>query len=117
MMARLAYAALALSAACLAAPAPVGDAGMTILHKQDVTGQVLKKLGLPDRSYCWKECLQNNECTAVRWGVLKGDTAGLCVLFKGELKYRAPVKVTTDDGTPILVTTAKKTLARDLPRS
>src|SRR5581483_9548175 len=117
MMTRLACAALICSGPCLAAPPAGTDAGMTILHKQDVTGQVLKKLGLPARSYCWNECLQNTECTAVRWGVLKGDTAGLCILFKGELKYRAPVKATTDDGTPILVTTAKKTLGRDVPRS
>jgi len=117
MTIRVACAALALwSATSLAEPPPVA-ARMEILHNQDVTGKVLKKLGLPDRTYCWTECVQNAECTAVRWGVVKGDTAGLCVLLKGELQYRKPVNTTTDDGTQIIVTTARKTPAADHPRS
>lgn len=117
MIRRVACAALALWATTSLAEPPATEARMEILHNQDVTGKVLKKLGLPDRSYCWTECVQNAECTAVRWGVVKGDKAGLCVLLKGELQYRKPVKTTTDDGTQILVTTARKTVGAEHPRS
>ncbi|HEY3786285.1 MAG TPA: hypothetical protein VGL55_13460 [Steroidobacteraceae bacterium] len=118
MMLRIACGILALyCVAGLAAPPDTSQGRMQILHHQDVTGKVLKKLGLPARSYCWDECLHSAQCTAVRWGVVKGDTAGLCILLQGELQYRSPVKTTTDDGTEILITTARKSLAGDHPGS
>lgn len=118
MMIRIACAALALSASVSFAAPPSGDdARMEILRNKDVTGKVLKKLGLPARSYCWNACVQETECTALRWGVVQGDAAGLCVLLKGELHFRDPGRPTTDDGKRIVVVAAKKVLTGNAPRS
>src|SRR5579862_4378748 len=116
MMIRIACAALALWASvCFAAPPSGDDARMEILKNRDVTGKVLKKLGLPARSYCWSACLQDSQCTAVRWGVVQGDVAGLCVLLQGELQLKDLSKPTTDDGKRIVVVAAKKVLPDNAP--
>ncbi len=81
---------------------------MAVVEKQDITGKVYKKLGLPERRYCWDACLQEDRCSGVRWGVIEGDTAGLCVLFTGPLTSKPPVVPRTEDGKPIHVTGARK---------
>ena len=81
---------------------------MTVVAGKDVSGSILKKLGLPSRQYCWDACLKEDRCSGVRWGVVKGDTAGLCLLLTGPLTVKAPVTPKTDDGKPIQVTCARK---------
>src|SRR4051812_28572005 len=69
-----------------AAPPLAGQgqvARMTVVQNKDVSGTVYKKLGLPERKYCWDACLQEERCTGVRWGVIEGDQAGLCLLMTG----------------------------------
>jgi hypothetical protein len=91
-----------------AAPPERPDARMVVLEGKDVSGTIHKKLGLPSQDYCWDECIKDLQCTGVRWGVIKGDVAGLCVLLKGELTLKAPGAPQTDDGKPIHVIAARK---------
>src|SRR6185312_8549944 len=65
------------------AAAPV--ATMIVLENKDVSGTVYKKLGLPERKYCWDACVREERCSGVRWGVIEGDEAGLCLLITGPL--------------------------------
>ena len=54
-----------------------GAPRMTVVVGKDVSGTVYKKLGLPERHYCWDTCLKEARCSGVRWGVVGEDTAGL----------------------------------------
>jgi hypothetical protein len=81
---------------------------MVIVKDQDISGKVFKRLGLPNRDYCWKQCLAEERCVAVRWGVLAGDTAGQCQLITGELTLREVPALKTQDGKTIVVSAARK---------
>jgi hypothetical protein len=81
---------------------------MVVLHKQDISGHVFKRLGLPNQDYCWQQCLQEARCTGTRWGVIAGATAGQCQLFSGELTYGEPRELATGDGQQIVVTASRK---------
>jgi len=81
---------------------------MTVIQGKDVSGTVYKKLGLPERQYCWDACLKEDKCSGVRWGVVEGDTAGLCLLLTGPLSFKERVEPKTQDGKPIHVTGARK---------
>jgi hypothetical protein len=95
-----------------ATPAATGQPGgtprMTVITGKDVSGTVFKKLGLPERHYCWEACLKEERCSGTRWGVVAGDTAGLCLLLTGPLSLKALVEPQTADGKPIHVTCARK---------
>ncbi len=108
---------LLLLLSCAAAPvpaqpplqsAPQGPARMVVVAGKDLGGAILKKLGLPNRKYCWDLCLADERCTGVRWGVVGHDEAGLCMMLSGELTIKALPAAKTDDGTPIRITTARK---------
>ena len=88
--------------------APATPARMTVIVGKDVGGTVYKKLGLPNRQYCWDTCLKDDRCSGVRWGVVADDTAGMCVLMTGPLTLKELVEPKTDDGKPIHVTGARK---------
>ena len=81
---------------------------MTVIPGKDVSGTVYKKLGLPDRHFCWDTCLKETRCSGVRWGSVAGDTAGLCLLMTGPLTLKDLVEPRTEDGTAIHVTVARK---------
>ncbi len=89
-----------------------GATQMVLVKGQDLDGKVFKRLGLPDRDYCWKQCLSEERCAGVRWGVLAGDTAGQCQLMTGELTLRDLRELKTQDGKTILVTAARKESSR-----
>jgi hypothetical protein len=81
---------------------------MIVVRGKDVSGSVYKKLGLPKQQYCWDACLTDVKCTGVRWGVIEGDTAGLCLLIKGPLTFKEPSAPKTEDGKKIRVIASKK---------
>jgi hypothetical protein len=81
---------------------------MVAVTGKDVTGQVLKRLGLPSQNYCWEQCIEEPRCTGTRWGVIAGSTAGQCQLLTGELAFHSPTQLKTEDGKTILVTASKK---------
>ncbi len=91
-----------------AAPPQDKPPQMIVVKGKDVTGSVYKKLGLPNQQYCWDACLQEDRCTGVRWGVIEGDTAGLCMLISGPLTFKPPVEPKTEDGKKIHVTVSRK---------
>lgn len=91
-----------------AASAPEKLPRMTVIPGKDVSGTIYKKLGLPDRQYCWDACLKEDRCSGVRWGVIEGDTAGLCLLLTGPLTLKERTEPKTQDGKPIHVTGARK---------
>jgi hypothetical protein len=83
-------------------------AKMVVVSGKDVSGQVFKRLGLPDQDYCWQQCIDEPRCTGTRWGVVSGSTAGQCQLISGNLTFHSPKQIKTEDGTNILVTASKK---------
>lgn len=89
-------------------PAPAPPPHMTVIPRKDVSGTVYKKLGLPDRHFCWDTCLKETRCSGVRWGSVAGDTAGLCLLMTGPLTLKDLVEPRTEDGKAIHVTVARK---------
>jgi hypothetical protein len=91
-----------------AAAAPAKPPRMSVIEGKDVSGTIYKKLGLPNRQYCWEACLEEERCSGVRWGVVAGDTAGLCLLLTGPLSFKDLVEPRTEDGKPIHVTAARK---------
>ena len=95
-----------------APPATPSAARMTVVENKDLSGTVYKKLGLPEQRYCWDACLQEDRCTGVRWGVIEGDKAGLCLLMTGPLSLKDPVQPRTEDGKPIQVIGARKEAAK-----
>jgi hypothetical protein len=92
----------------LATAQQTGTARMTVVVGKDVSGTIYKKLGLPERQYCWDTCLKEDRCSGVRWGVVAGDSAGLCLLMTGPLSIKDLVEPKTADGKPIHVTGARK---------
>ena len=84
---------------------------MVVVKGEDLSGMIHKKLGLPSQSYCWDACVKDQQCTGVRWGVIEGDEAGLCVLLRGELTLKAPGAPQTEDGKSIHVIAARKQAA------
>ena len=83
-------------------------AKMVVVGGKDVTGQVLKRLGLPNQDYCWQQCLDEPRCTGTRWGVISGVTAGQCQLLTGDLTFHSPKRIRTEDGKDIQVTASTK---------
>jgi hypothetical protein len=88
--------------------AHASDARMSVVKGKDVSGSVFKKIGLPSQDYCWTQCVQEERCTGARWGVITGDTAGLCMLISGDLTVKPLEDLKTYDGKKIVVTAAKK---------
>jgi hypothetical protein len=84
------------------------DARMVVIKDKDVSGEVFKRLGLPNQDYCWQQCLQEERCAGTRWGVIDGATAGQCQLLSGELVFGEPRDIKTEDGQRILVTASRK---------
>ena len=104
---RLAFASLL----CLLAgitSSHAADTRMAVVKGKDVTGSIFKKIGLPSQDYCWKECMQEERCTGARWGVVSGETAGLCMLISGDLTLKPFEDLKTYDGKKIVVTAARK---------
>jgi hypothetical protein len=110
--AKRALASALLLAACAALAPDVTAAQsspkMVAVPGKDLTGQVLKRLGLPSQNYCWEQCLDEPRCTGTRWGVIAGSTAGQCQLMTGDLTFHSPTQLKTEDGKTILVTASKK---------
>ena len=98
----------ALAAVVSAATAGNQAARMSVVAGKDVSGTIYKKLGLPGRQYCWDACLKEERCSGVRWGVVEGDEAGLCLLMTGPLSFKDLVEPRTEDGKPIHVIGARK---------
>jgi hypothetical protein len=98
----------ACSAANPASAEQPAAARMIVIEGKDVSGTVYKKLGLPSLHYCWEACLKESRCSGARWGVIRGDQAGLCLLLSGELTLKARAAPKTEDGKPIQVTAARK---------
>jgi len=59
----------------LAAAQQAGAPRMTVIVGKDVSGTIYKKLGLPERRYCWDTCLKEDRCSGVRWAVSEGPAA------------------------------------------
>jgi hypothetical protein len=81
---------------------------MVVVSGKDVSGHVVKRLGLPNQDYCWQQCLAEPRCSGTRWGVISGSTAGQCQLISGDLSFHAPTQIKTEEGKKILVTASKK---------
>lgn len=81
---------------------------MTVVAGKDVSGQVLKRLGLPSQDYCWEQCLEEPRCTGTRWGTISSTAAGQCQLLSGELTFHAPAALKTEDGQKIVVIASRK---------
>jgi hypothetical protein len=106
---KLALTLAVLTGACsVAAVAEAAEPHMAIIKNQDISGQVLKRLGLPNQDYCWEQCLEDARCTGTRWGVVKGSTAGQCQLMSGELSVKDLHSIKTEDGQRIIVTASRK---------
>jgi hypothetical protein len=95
--------------------AQAAEPQMAVVEHQDVSGQVLKRLGLPSQQYCWEECLQDARCTGTRWAVIAGSEAGQCQLMSGELSLIELHSMKTEDGQPIVVTASRKVSATRKP--
>jgi hypothetical protein len=92
----------------LIAPALAADAQMVVVPGKDLKGEVFKRLGLPDQTYCWQQCLEEARCTGVRWAVIVGSTAGQCQLISGPLTLIEPNEIKTEDGQRIRVTVSRR---------
>ena len=99
-----AIAAISMGASALSAD----TAHMEILEGKDVTGEVFKRLGLPNQDYCWEQCLKEERCKATRWGFIEGATAGQCQFMTGQLTLTDPKPLTTGDGQKIIVIVSRK---------
>jgi hypothetical protein len=88
--------------------AVAGDAQMVVVPGKDVSGTILKRLGLPDQTYCWKACMEEASCTGTRWGTIAGSNAGQCQLMSGALTLIEPHEVKTEDGQQIRVVASRK---------
>jgi len=86
---------------------------MIVVKDKDISGSIHKKLGLPNRQYCWDACLKDDECSGARWGVVENDTAGLCMLLSGPLTFKAPSVLKTGDGKHIRVIVGRKQSAAE----
>jgi hypothetical protein len=102
---------LRLCTVLLIAPALAADAQMVVVPGKDVKGEVFKRLGLPNQTYCWEQCLEEARCTAVRWAVLEDSTAGQCQLISGPLSFIEPHAIRAEDGQQIRVVVSRKKAA------
>ena len=84
------------------------EAHMKVLDAKDVSGEVFKRLGLPNQDYCHQQCLQEERCKAARWGFIEGTTAGQCQLLTGDLTFGEPKEIKTYDGQRIVVIVSLK---------
>ena len=105
--------ALALIALACAGVAQAAEPHMAIIKDKDISGQILKRLGLPNQDYCWEQCLEDARCTGTRWGVVAGSTAGQCQLMSGELSVGELHSIKTEDGQRIVVTASRKVTGAD----
>jgi hypothetical protein len=101
-----AIAAISLGASALSAD----TAHMEIVQGKDITGEVFKRLGLPNQDYCWEQCLKEERCQATRWGFLEGAVAGQCQFLTGQLNLTDPKALTTGDGQKIIVVVSRKVI-------
>jgi PAN domain-containing protein len=92
----------------LIAPAMAADAQMVVVPGKDVRGEVFKRLGLPNQTYCWEQCLEEARCTGVRWAVIGASAAGQCQLISGPLTFIEPREIKTEDGQQIRVTVSRR---------
>ena len=93
----------------LIAPALAADAQMVLVPGKDLKGDVFKRLGLPNQTSCWEQCLEEARCTGVRWAVIAtASPAGQCQLLSGRLSVIAPHEIKTEDGQQIRVTVARR---------
>lgn len=92
----------------LIAPALAADGQMVVVAGKDVKGEVFKRLGLPNRTYCWQQCLEEARCTGARWAVIAGTVAGQCQLIRGPLSFIEPHEIKTEDGQQIRVTVGRR---------
>jgi hypothetical protein len=97
--------------------AQAAEPQMAVVPNKDLSGQVLKRLGLPSQDYCWEECLQDARCTGTRWAVIKGGKAGQCQLMSGELSLTEIHPINTEDGQAIVVTASRKVSATPKPKA
>ncbi len=102
--------ALAACVSCMLAFA-ADPAHMEIIEGKDVSGEVFKRLGLPNRDYCWEQCLKEERCVATRWGFIEGATAGQCQFLTGTLSFTDPKTISTSDGQKILVIASRKVIS------
>jgi hypothetical protein len=98
---------------CTSSVVRAAEPHMVILKDQDISGEVFKRLGLPNQDYCWEQCLKEERCTGTRWGVISGATAGQCQLFTGDLTLGGSRDLKTGDGQKIVVTASKKEAGKD----
>jgi hypothetical protein len=108
---------LRLCAFLLIAPALAADAQMVVVPGKDVKGAVLKRLGLPNQTYCSEQCLEDSRCTGTRWAVIAGSTEGQCQLISGPLSFIEPREIRTEDGQPIRVTASRRESSSKTPSS
>lgn len=88
--------------------AVAADSEMVVVPGKDVKGEVFKRLGLPNQTYCWEQCVDDARCKATRWGVVGDSTAGQCQLISGEITYIEPHDIRTQDGLGIRVIVSRK---------
>jgi len=99
---------LRLCAVLLIAPALAGDGRMVVVTGKDLSGEVIKRLGLPNQDYCWEQCLEEARCAGTRWAVITGSTAGQCQLIGNPLTVIEPRALKTEDGQRIQVTASRR---------
>ena len=92
----------------LIASAVAADAQMAIVPGKDLKGEVFKRLGLPNQTYCWEQCLEDARCTGARWATISGSTAGQCQLLSGPLSIIEPHEIKTEDGAQIRVIVGRR---------
>jgi hypothetical protein len=92
----------------LIAPALAADAQMVLVPGKDLKGEVFKRLGLPNQTSCWEQCLEEARCTGVRWAVIAASPAGQCQLLSGPLSVIEPHEIKTEDGQQIRVIVARR---------
>lgn len=99
---------LRLCAVLLISPALAADAQMVVVPGKDLKGEIIKRLGLPNQTYCWEQCLEEARCAGVRWAVLGTSTAGQCQLIGAPLSFIEPHEIRTEDGQQIHVTVSRR---------
>ena len=92
----------------LIAPAMASDGKMVTVPGKDVKGEVVKRLGLPNQTYCWEQCLDEPRCAATRWAVIGKAVEGQCQLIRAPLSFIEPHEIKTEDGQLIRVTVGRK---------
>lgn len=99
---------LRLGIVLLIGSAIAADGQMVVVPGKDVKGEVFKRLGLPNQTYCWEQCLEDARCVATRWAVIAGSTAGQCQLIRAPLTVVEPHEIKTQDGEEIRVIASRR---------